>query len=302
MSTPAIETSRLTRYYGRQRGIEDLDLTVRAGEVFGFLGPNGAGKTTTIRLLLDLIRPTRGEARVLGLDCHRQSLAVRRLVGYLPGEYRFYEDLTGRRLLDYLGRLGGTFDPAIMHILTGRLGADLDRPVRRLSHGNKQKLGIVQAFMHDAPLLILDEPTTGLDPLVQQEFFSLIEESRRAGRTVLLSSHNLAEVERVCDRFASVRDGRLIAVEEMASLRGRAVRVVKLTCARPLAREAFAALPGLEDLVIEGVTLQASVHGTLEQLLAAAAPFELVDILSREPNLEEFFLALYGRAEACHAG
>ena len=336
---PAIETRDLTRWYGRHRGIEALDLVVQPGEVFGFLGPNGAGKTTTIRLLLDLIRPTRGAARVLGFDCHRQSVQVRRRVGYLPGEFRFYEDLTGRQLLTFLGGLGGrgglgglgrrgfpgdrggagraSGDGAadsladgaadrladgtadrLAHRLAHRLGADLTRPIRTLSHGNKQKLAIVQAFMHRAPLLILDEPTTGLDPLVQQEFFALVDEARADGRTVLLSSHNLAEVERVCDRFASVRDGELIAVEDMATRRQRAVRLVTLVCARPLDRAAFAHLPGLDHLTVQGTTLQATVHGTVGDLLAAAAPYEVVDVLSREPSLEEFFLALYGASEA----
>ena len=300
---PAIETIGLTKFYGHTRGIEAIDLTVRQGEVFGFLGPNGAGKTTTIRLLLDLIRPTCGQARILGLDCRRRSVEVRRQVGYLPGEYRLYENLNGRQLLGYLGRLGGGSDPEVAaSTLAARLGADLQRPIRALSHGNKQKLAIVQAFMQEAPLLILDEPTTGLDPLVQQEFFALVGEVRAAGRTVLLSSHNLTEVERVCDRVASVRDGRLVAVEEMANLRGRELRLVTLTCARPLAATAFSEVPGLSDMVVDGVELHCTMHGPLGPLLAAAAPFEIVDILSREPSLEEFFLALYGERRSSDAG
>ena len=304
MSTiPAIETTGLTKFYGRDRGIEAIDLTVRQGEVFGFLGPNGAGKTTTIRLLLDLIRPTRGQARVLGLDCRRQGVDVRRQVGYLPGEYRLYENLNGSQLLGYLGRLGGGGDTeAAASTLAARLGADLQRPIRDLSHGNKQKLAIVQAFMQPAPLLILDEPTSGLDPLVQQEFFALVNEVRAAGRTVLLSSHNLTEVERVCDRVASVRDGRLVAVEEMANLRGHELRLVTLTCARPLAATAFSEVPGLSDPAFADVELRCTMRGPLGPLLAAAAPFEIVDILSREPSLEEFFLALYGERRSSDAG
>jgi ABC-2 type transport system ATP-binding protein len=301
MTAPAIQTRDLTRYYGRHRGIEALDLSVATGEVFGFLGPNGAGKTTTIRLLLDLIRPTRGQARVFGYDCRRDGLAVRRQVGYLPGEYRLYEDLDGRRLLTYLGQLGGRRDLEAAWRLAERLGADLDRPIRSLSHGNKQKLAIVQALMGEAPLLILDEPTTGLDPLVQQEFYALIEEARLAGRTVLLSSHNLAEVERTCDRIASVRDGRLVAVEEMAALRRRAVRIVTITCARPPEPSAFTGLPGIDELALDDCTLHATVEGSLPALLAAAAPFEVQDVLSREPNLEEFFLTLYGTREGDRA-
>lgn len=290
----AIETAGLTKFYGRRRGVEDLDLAVRQGEIFGFLGPNGAGKTTTIRLLLDLIRPTRGRAAVLGRDCRRDGIRVRRQVGYLPGEYTLYPGLTGRQLLAYLDALRGGGGLPHADRLAARLGADLDHPVRALSHGSRQKVALVQAFMHDAPLLILDEPTTGLDPLVQQEFFALLHEARAAGRTVFLSSHNLSEVERVCDRVASVREGRLAAVEEMAALRRRAVRLVELTCARPLDAALFARLPGVRDVRVEGPILRCTAQGPLGALIAAAAPHGIVDILSREPSLEEFFLALYG--------
>jgi ABC-2 type transport system ATP-binding protein len=294
LDIPAIETRDLTKFYGRQRGIEALDLSVNPGEVLGFLGPNGAGKTTTIRLLLDLIRPTRGKALVFGCDCRREGIAVRRQVGYLPGEFHFYENLDGRRLLTYLGGLQGGLDHGRMQELAGRLGAELHRPIGNLSRGNKQKLAIVQAFMHEAPLLILDEPTSGLDPLVQQEFFGLVAEARRAGRTVLLSSHNLTEVERVCDRVASVREGRLVAVEDMAAWRGRSLRFVTITCARPPAAAALTAVPGVTDAVVDGCELSCQVQGSLGPLLAAVAPLEITDVLSREPSLEEFFLALYG--------
>ena len=302
LDSPAIETVGLTKYYGRQRGIVDVDLTVARGEVLGFLGPNGAGKTTTIRLLLDLLRPSRGRARVLGLDCRREGMQVRRQIGYLPGEYRLYENLSGRQLIGYIGGLGGEVDWPYAHRLAERLGADLDRSIRSLSHGNKQKLVIILAFVHRAPVLILDEPTTGLDPLVQQEFFGLLAETRAAGRTVFLSSHNLTEVERVCDRVASVREGRLIAVDDIAALRRRAMRLVKLTCARPLDASTFAGLAGLHDLQVNGRILRCSVVGALGNLIAAAAPFEIVDILSHEPSLEEFFLTMYGNGKGRHAG
>jgi len=294
MNQSAIQTSGLTKFYGHHRGIADLDLTIHPGEVFGFLGPNGAGKTTTIRLLLDLIRPSRGRARILGLDCQRDGIWVRRQVGYLPGEFQLYENLTGRQLLDYLGSLHGDRHSPRVHALADRLGAELERPIQDLSHGNKQKLVIVQAFMHQAPVLILDEPTSGLDPLVQQEFFGLLSETRAAGRTVFLSSHNLNEVERTCDRVASVREGRLVAVDEIAALRGQALRIVTLTCERPLEAAPFDELPGLSDLRITGRELRCSVQGSLGGLIAAAAPYGITDILSREPNLEEFFLARYG--------
>jgi ABC-2 type transport system ATP-binding protein len=290
----AIVARDLSKFYGSHRGVEGVDLAIRSGEVFGFLGPNGAGKTTTLRLLLDLIRPTRGRAAILGRDCRRESLAVRRLVGYLPGEFNLYDGLTGRQLLAYLGALGGGPDWTRVEELAGRLGADLGRTIRDLSHGNKQKLAVIQAFMQGAPVLILDEPTSGLDPLVQQEFFALVREARAGGTTIFLSSHNLTEVERICDRVGSVRDGRLVAVETMAGLRARAIRIVRLVCERPPAADALAGLPGLSDLRIDGTTVRCRVRGPVGALLAAAAPAGIVDVLSREPSLEEFFLALYG--------
>ena len=293
----AIATTDLTKYYGAHRGIEGVDLTVAQGEIFGFLGPNGAGKTTTIRLLLDLLRPTRGSARVLGLDCRAESRQVRRRIGYLPGEYRLYENLSGRRLLDFLGNLEGEIDWGRTADLADRLGIDLDRTIRTLSHGNKQKIAIIQAFQHRAPLLILDEPTTGLDPLVQQEFFGLLDEARDEGRTVFLSSHNLTEVERICDRVGSVIDGALVAVDDVAALRRDALRIVEVTCARPPAAADFAALDGLGDLEIEDNGLRCTMRGALGPLVACAAPFEIRDVLSRAPSLEEFFLARFGDPE-----
>jgi beta-exotoxin I transport system ATP-binding protein len=297
MNEPAILTQDLTKFYGVHRGVEGIDLQVKQGEVFGFLGPNGAGKTTTIRLLLDLLRPTRGRSEVLGLDCRAQSLKVRRSIGYLPSEYRLYENLNGRKMLSFLGGLGAEIDWAFVHEMAERLGIDLDRSIRTLSHGNKQKLAIILAFMHKAQVLILDEPTSGLDPLVQQEFFALVDEARQEGRTVFLSSHNLTEVERVCDRVASVREGRLIAIDQITDIRSSALRVVELTCRRALSPEIFAHLEGVGDLDIEGSTLRCHIQGALGALVAAAAPYDIVDILSREPSLEEFFLAMYGRQE-----
>ncbi len=295
MADTAIVSQDLTKFYGTIRGIEGLDLQIEQGEVFGFLGPNGAGKTTTIRLLLDLIRPTRGRAAILGRDCHHESLAVRRSVGYLPGEFNLYENLTGRQLLTYLGSLRGGIDFTFVDTLVERLGAAYDRPLSSLSHGNKQKLALIQAFAPQPEVLILDEPTNGLDPLVRQEFHALLGEARDQGRTVFLSSHDLTEVEKTCDRIASVRDGRLIAVENVSALRDDAMRIVHLECARELPLAPFTALPSVDELQIDGHHLHCRVRGPLGPLLAAAADFEILDVLSREPHLEEFFLALYGK-------
>jgi ABC-2 type transport system ATP-binding protein len=207
------------RHCGSGRGLFELDLEVRQGEVFGFLGPNGAGKSTTIRLLLDLIKPTSGSAHVLGLEIGKQSLAIRRRLGFLPGDLALYSKLTGRVMLDYLAQLRGGVDLSVRDSLVERFDADLDRPVRELSTGNKQKLGLIQAFMHEPELLILDEPIAGLDPLVQQSFHALLGEVSAQGRTVFLSSHTLSEVERVTHRLAILRQGRLVVVDSLENRR-----------------------------------------------------------------------------------
>jgi ABC-2 type transport system ATP-binding protein len=250
----AIRTEGLTKFYGKVRGIEGLDLTVRVGEVFGYLGPNGAGKTTTIRLLLDLIRPTAGRAEVLGLDTRAASLQVRRRLGYLPGELHLYENMSGRELVRYLGALRGRDDRDHAAELAERLELDLDRPIKSLSKGNKQKVGLVQALAHRPELLVLDEPTSGLDPLVQHEFHRMLDEARRDGRTVLLSSHDLAEVEHIADRVGIIRSGRLVAVDAIADLKAKAVHRLELHFGGPVPADAFADLPGVRDLQVEGTT------------------------------------------------
>src|SRR6516165_2981503 len=225
---PVIATSGLTKDYGSGRGLFGLDLEVRQGEVFGFLGPNGAGKSTTMRLLLDLIRPTSGSARVLGLDTRGQSVEIRRRVGFLPGDWALYPKLTGRVVLDYLARLRGGVDPRVRDSLVARFDADLGRPIRQLSTGNRQKLGLVQAFMHEPELLILDEPIAGLDPLVQQSFHTLLREVSAPGRTVFLSSHTLSEVERVAERVGVLRRGRLVVGDSLEKLRKVALQRLEI--------------------------------------------------------------------------
>jgi len=294
METPAIHTEHLTKFYGKQRGVVDISLEVRPGEVFGYLGPNGAGKTTTIRTLLDLIRPTGGQAEVFGLDAHRDSRRIRQRVGYLPGELALYGQMTGTDHLRYLGHLRGGVDWRFVEQLAARLECDLSRPIRALSHGNRQKIGLIQAFMHRPELLILDEPTTGLDPLVQQEFQRMVAEARIAGQTVFLSSHILPEVERACDRVGIIRAGRLVAVEGVATLKSRALRRLEIHFAAPVPREPFAALPGVRDVSVEDSVLRCAVIGTVDAVIKAAAQFPVVNIISHEPTLEEIFLAYYG--------
>jgi len=296
MDGPAISTSGLTKSYGRHRGIVDLDLAVLPGEVFGYLGPNGAGKTTTIRLLLDYIRPTRGSVSVLGLRSHDQSREIRRRVGYLPGELRLYSSLSGSELISFFAHLRGGVARARVDELAQRLDCDLSREIRTLSSGNRQKLGLIQAFMSDSELLILDEPTNGLDPLVQQTFYDLVREARVAGRTIFLSSHVLPEVERVCDRVGILREGRLVAVERIADLRAREIRKLEIEFGAPVAPDAFAGVAGIRDVAVENDTLQCTVVGSMDSVMKAANRYEIRALSSAEPSLEEVFLAYYGEA------
>ena len=291
----AIRTEALTKTSGRRaRGIQDVNLKVEEGEVFGFLGPNGAGKTTTIRTLLGFLRPTSGRAEVFGRDTRRESVAVRSLVGNLPGEFALEDRTTGEGLLRFFARLRGVGDLSYARELAERLGADLTRPVRRLSRGNKQKVGLVQAMFHRPPLLILDEPTGGLDPLVQEEFLELVEETRAEGRTVFFSSHVLSEVERVCNRVGIVRGGELVDVENTADLMNKAFRHVSLTFDEPVSPEPFERLSGIRDLVAEGPRLRFTLHGGPDELVKLAAAHRLVDMEYERPSLEEVFLAFYG--------
>lgn len=292
-TSPVIETEGLTKFYGRSRGIIDVDLRVERGEIFGFLGPNGAGKTTTIRLLLDLIRPTRGHARVLGLDPRRDGVEIRRRVGYLPGELALYPDLTGQQMVEYAAHLRGNVSQKEVARLADRLDVDLSRPIRTLSHGNRQKIGILLALMHRPELLILDEPTTGLDPLMQQVLYELLEEVRAEGRTVFFSSHVLPEVERLCDRVGILREGRLIAVESVSGLKQKALRRIELHFDRPVESAPFQNLPGVVDACALGTTLHVALQGSVDPLLKLAAQYTVLNIVTYEPNLEEMFLALY---------
>ncbi|MDQ6832775.1 MAG: ABC transporter ATP-binding protein [Chloroflexota bacterium] len=289
----AIHLEHLTKVYGKQRGITDVCLEVHAGEVFGYLGPNGAGKTTTIRLVLDLIRPTRGRVQLFGADVGAAGAAIRRRISYLPGELALYDHLTAREFLSYFAHLRGGIDGRVIGVLAERLSLDLSRPIRSLSKGNKQKVGIVQAFMSHPDLLILDEPTDGLDPLVQQEFLRMVREVRAEGRTVFLSSHVLAEVEHVADRVGIIREGQLVMVEAVQTLKERAVHRTEIRFAQPVNRDAFRGLTDVHDLTVDGPTLRCVVTGSMDALVKAAARFEVERITSHEPDLEAVFLAYY---------
>ncbi len=293
-----VKTSNLTKFYGKQRGIKDVNLEVKRGEVFGYLGPNGAGKTTTIRVLLDFIRPTGGTAAAFGLDCRRDSVSIHRRIGYLPGELSVYGNMTGEDLFKYISNLRGGVDWGYVTELARRLECDLKRQLHALSHGNRQKIGLIQAFMHKPELVILDEPTAGLDPLMQQEFYRLVLETKADGRTVFLSSHILPEVERVCDRVGIIRQGQLVAVETIETMKSRALRRMEIHFAKPIPKEGFATLTGIRDLEVQGTVLKCSVIGTLDALIKAAAKYEVVNMVSHEPSLEEIFLTYYGGGNA----
>jgi ABC-2 type transport system ATP-binding protein len=292
MAAPAVAAKALTKLYGRDRGVESLDFAVEHGETFGLLGPNGAGKTTTLRLLLDLIRPTSGRVEVFGVD-PRTDHRLRRRIGYLPGDLRLYERLTGRELLAYFGRLRGLEGLGAGNELSDRFQLELDRPVKALSKGNRQKLGIVQAFMHEPELAVLDEPTSGLDPLVQQTFYELLAETRAAGRTVLLSSHVLPEVQHVADRVAVLREGRAALVASVAELRRRAFTRVEATFATAPDSGAFARLPYVRVLERRGPTVLFALEGDADALVKALATQHVTALDVHEADLEDIFLSLY---------
>jgi ABC-2 type transport system ATP-binding protein len=287
----AIELRGLTRWYGKRRGVADLDVTVEEGEVFGLLGPNGAGKTTTIRMLLGLIRPSAGTATIRGLDAWRDAPAVHRSLAHLGSDPGYLGELTAGQILDHLGALR-QLPKASWRGLADRLELDPGVPVRKLSRGNRQKVGVVQAFMGAEPLLVMDEPSTGLDPLMQREFLALVAEARAAGRTVFLSSHNLTEVERACDRVAIIREGRLVKTATVAALVGDHTRSVNLMLARPAPEGAFT-LPGVTVLSSTGQDVHLMVRGDVNPLLRSLAGLEVRDIAITTPDVEDLFFRYY---------
>jgi ABC-2 type transport system ATP-binding protein len=301
MADLAISTRALTKMYGRSRGLAGLDLDVQIGEVYGFLGPNGAGKTTTIRLLLDLIRPTGGQAMVFGVDPRADGVALRRRLGYLAGDFTVDGRPTGSELLTYLGNLRGGVPAVAMQALAERLDLDLSRRIKDLSKGNRQKVGVVQAFMHTPALLILDEPTSGLDPFLQQEFVAMVREAKANGQTVFMSSHLLGEVQQTADRVGIIREGRLVAVEKVEDLRERALRRVTIVFDAPVQSEDFAGLAGVSEVTVDGATLRCKLDGRADPLVKAAARHTVVSLLSEEPDLEELFFHYYAGPEASHA-
>lgn len=283
-----LRTEGLTKFYGEQRGVEDVTLGVCGGEVFGFLGPNGAGKTTTIRMLLGLIGPTRGRAEILGLDVRRHGVHIRALLGYLPGSLTLYERMRGEDLLAFFARMRGGVPASAYRGLAERFDLDLGRRVGELSRGNRQKLGVVQAFMHSPRLLVLDEPTSGLDPLVQLEFQHLVRQVADAGASVFLSSHVLSEVDRLADRVGILHAGRLLVVDDVDGLRERATRRVELDF--PVAPpDELARAAHVQSVQLRGRTAVCRVAGPIGDLLKVAVDHGVVDVHSHDPALEDAF-------------
>ena len=299
--TPVIEVDHLTKEYGSFTAVEDVSLDIHAGEIFGFLGPNGAGKSTTIRALMDLIRPTSGACRAFGLDSRRDAVEIHRRIGFLPSDLALYPNLTGRQTLEYLGNLRGGTDWRRVDELTERLDADLSRKVGEYSSGNRQKLGIIQAFMHSPEAVVLDEPITGLDPLVQLEFHTMLREMADAGGTVFLSSHTISEVERVADRVAFIRRGHLIAVERMSELQDKALRRITLEFGDAVPAQAFHAIEGVHEVSVEGATVTAQYEGSMAPLLAVATEHDVLSVSSASVDRDEIFLEFY-RDEVVAAG
>jgi ABC-2 type transport system ATP-binding protein len=295
----AIETFGLEKTYpGNVQALQSLDLEVRPGEVFGYLGPNGAGKSTTIRLLLGLIRPTGGRSSIFGIDTQRDGVRARRRTGYLPGDLRLTDRLTGREQLASLARLRGGVDDELRDALCARLDVVLDRPIRQLSRGNRQKLGLVQAFMHRPDVVVLDEPSSGLDPLLQNEFRLLLRETASAGASVFLSSHSLDEVQHVADRIGIIRSGRLADVDSVEKLRERALRHVTVTLRYPLADDLFAGIDGVRvESRDEHVVRLTAPEGAMDAVVKRAASHPLLDFVSQPADLEEIFLELYRENE-----
>lgn len=290
----ALRTEGLTKHYGEVKALVDLTLDVRLGEVFGFLGPNGAGKTTMIRTVMDEIRPTAGRAEILGLDCHKDSVEIRRHIGYLPSDLALYPNLTGKDTLTFFANLRGGVEWDYVGELADRLDAELNKKVGDLSSGNRQKVGIIAAFMNRPQLLIMDEPSAGLDPLVQREFQTMMREAVDGGASVFLSSHTLSEVQRVADRVGIIRHGELIALESIEGLRAKALRTIELDLASPTTADVFEAVQGVTDVTVEGTRVQLAYQGTMDTLLQAVADqHTVIDIHTQEADLEEIFLTYY---------
>ncbi|MFO7611725.1 MAG: ABC transporter ATP-binding protein [Clostridia bacterium] len=290
----AIEIRNVTKYYGKSRGVEDLSLSVAEGDIFGFIGPNGAGKSTTIRILLNFIFPDSGSAAILGRDVVREAAAIRKSVGYMPSEVHFYGDRKISELLEYSRSFYGSCGRQRMNMLTDMLDLDVSRKFENLSFGNKKKVSIVQAFMHSPSIVILDEPTTGLDPLVQQTFFKLLLEEHGKGTTIFFSSHTLSEVQKLCKNVGIIRNGGMVNVEEIETLRKKHLRRVFLESRGPVDCKSLEG-EDISDLSCNGNTAEFYYKGEINSLISRLGSMDLRDFSMREPELEEIFMHYYSR-------
>lgn len=288
-----IKSQNLTKLFGKVAAVNNLNLEVKEGEVFGYLGPNGAGKSTTIKLLLNFINPNSGSASVFNLNPSNDIVEIMQNTGYLPGEIHLYESLTGKDHLKYQASLRDNVDWKYVESLAERLDSDLTKPIKSLSHGNKQKIAIIGAFMHKPKLLVLDEPTTGLDPLIQREFYNLVSEVNKAGSTLFVSSHILPEIERICHRVGILRKGELIVTEEIDTLKAKALRPLDVFFANELPKESFKNIEGIKNIVIEGKILHCDIIGSLDKFIKELGKYEVVNLITREPDLEQIFLTYY---------
>jgi ABC-2 type transport system ATP-binding protein len=298
MSAGVIEVRGLTKRFKSLTAVDDVSLSVKSGEIFGLLGPNGAGKSTTLRCLLGLIRPTAGSCSIFDLDCWGDRVAAHRRIGVLPSDFNYEGDVTGRELLKLLSLLRGVDSSDRADALAERLRADLDRPLKELSRGNHQKIGLITALAHDPELVLMDEPTSGLDPLMQEEFLRILDELRDAGKTVLLSSHNMAEVERSCDRVAMISSAKLLEITDVSTLLARSPKQLHAVFSAPIDAEEFSSIAGVSDVHVDGATLELKINGSIDQVIHATARHEILDLIVERPSLESAFVQLYRGGDA----
>jgi ABC-2 type transport system ATP-binding protein len=291
-----IETKNLTKTYGKSRGIKDVSIRVNKGDIFGFLGPNGAGKSTTIRTLLDFIRPTSGSATIFGLDCHKDTVQIKKRIGYIPGDFGLFGNMTGWKYLEYFGKVRGGYDAGAAKALVRRFEIKPDRKMKEYSRGMRQKMAIIQAFMNEPDLIVMDEPTSGLDPLVQQTFMDMIREEAGRGTTIFMSSHILSEVEKVCNRVAIIKEGQIQAEEKIEDLQKKSGSVLQVKFAEEVNPETFR-MPGVTNPVRQNGHIRMTVTGNMESVLAEVSKHKVADINIHPMTLEEIFMHYYEEAK-----
>jgi ABC-2 type transport system ATP-binding protein len=294
----AVEIKDLSKQFGNLTALKDVNITVKPGEVFGFLGPNGAGKTTAIRAMLNLIKPTEGTITILGMDAQKEYKELHKHIGYLAGDMSMYDNLRAEQYINYMANLHGNVETGQIAILAGKLQANLKPRIKTLSRGNKQKIGLIAAMMHKPQLLIMDEPTTGLDPLMQEVFYELLAEHTKAGGTTFMSSHNLSEVQRVCDRVAFIRNGELVEVSKVSTLRSSSVQEFEVHFAKEVPEDIFKGIRSVNDVQVDGDKLTCVVKGHLNEFLAVLGKYDVLSVANRELELDEVFMKLYGEVKS----